>query len=316
MSWNIDELKCLLSNIKSLPDTPAVCSDINCLNDMISCLDRDWEFDYSASGCFDQGDEIIDFVNKNYNTLRAVLIDICDLKVIPKNLFVSRLTPIEFERNVRAFLNEYDSEMLKEYSDLRNKSRLCLINREFPNSKASGITFPISTIGSCYVGVRSSRSIGQSSTLIHEMGHVHQLNGVTNYDHINRVLGSVWGETFPMFLQQAYADFLVRNGYKRLGYSLEYQLLDSFLAFVTNYSDYFFNHNYINNRNISRLFSGFLSSYFLTEYRKNPSSAKEMVDTFNSMIGKVDDIEILKTFDAIEVFNAPKKLINDYYRAK
>ncbi len=316
MSWNVDELKSLLNCIKSLPSTPAACSDIDCLNYMISCLDHDWKYEHSSVNNLEQRERVMDFVNKNYDILKSILLGFCDIKVMPKNWFVKQLKPSEFERNVKFLLEEYDRDMSAEYRDLKNKSRLLFANQKFPNTTASGITFPICTIGSCYVGVIHSNNVRQSSTLIHEIGHVYQLEGMTDHDYVSKVLNSVWGETFPLFLEKAYADFLKRVGYRKLGLQLEYHLLDSFLANVDCFYELYFHRNKADDYEISRLFSGFLSSYFLNEYRRNPDKAKEMVDSFNSMIGRKDDIEILESFDSMEVFNAPKTLINDYYRTR
>lgn len=329
MDWKIDELKKILEKLKTMPVTPSLCSDINILNYMLYYLDNSLGYiplKYSDSSEEEHQEKRIDFIAKNYKQIKKSLEELLDIRISPKGLFFhTRMDVSQLDDVVQSFFKSYDLNLLSKYIDIKDNSRLTLRNIPYPFSTATGMTFPIYSIGKCYVGTRHHNRFFSSSSLVHELGHVYQIEDVNDFSLQDGKLNSIWSEAFPLFLEEAYIEFLKDNSREKMGTRLRYESLDSFVSLVDYCYDKFFSYSLNDgikrlkdekrfNYSLSRLLSFFLASYLLNQHQEDSNIGKSSVDTFNSMIGTADDSEILETFDSKLVFDSPKKLINKYQR--
>lgn len=322
MNWNIEELKELLSKVKNMSRTIETIFDMNVLNYMIYYLDSSWKFEGVEIGNSRYDECVLEFVSSNYDSIKKALLNFCDDKVKTKGLFFNTgMKSEKVDKITSEFFKYYDENLFNQYLDLKDGSRICLMSKKYPDSQAKGKTFHLCTTGNCYVGVRFDKRIFSSSILVHELGHVHQLEGISDLYLRNRRTTSIWSEAFPIFLENFYATYLKNNGKKEMGERLEYENIDHFLALVDcMYTRYFsgdleqFKHEFKDRYPVIRLCSYFLAFHFANELLENPSYSKNLVDNFNFVIGRIDDNKILKAYGKEEVFDSPREVINRYRR--
>ena len=324
MNWNVEELKKLLDDIKKMPTSMEVKSDYNVLNYMIYYLDHSWNRDIVTLDSKECYDETLEFLSSNYDIIKRAVLEFCDFRVNPSGIFFFvGMKMDELDATVSNFFKYYNEKLSKEYINLKDGSRICLKSEKYPFSMAKGMTFQLCTTANSYVGVRYNKTIFSSSTLVHEIGHSYQFEGIKDYSSSDKKFNSIWSEAFPLFLENIYHMFLKNGTEKDIGRRLEYEFLDNFLALSDAiYTRYFngnvnefvsqFKSNHDTRYSVTRLCSYFLAFHLANEYFKNPSN--NLADNFNSMIGKIDDDAILKVYGKKEVFDSPREVINRYRR--
>lgn len=260
------------------------------------------KFDFKYNNQLDDKD-IFDLIMYNqgyYKTLRNLKFIFSDNKII-LDLFNKFIVKNEFK-------------LKNTYKTILNYNGIKYINLK--NANCFGSTIYIQSLNKNYIQIYKTKKAYECySTLIHELGHS-KINFCANNEY-----QSSYTETYPIFLELVFSDFLKDNGAPKESFNIKSVILNQVKEFIEElyeeYNDYvYYNENQLFNKymfeNKFKSLKGYLLAlelYF--NYQTNPQDILDKLEVFVNNIRKINDNDLLRLID-IEDINSNKN-INKFY---
>ena len=171
-----------------------------------------------------------------------------------------------------------------------------------------GINTFIPSIKRNFIEIRKSKKLYEANSKVHELGHAKTNIECSKTKKSNTpIKDNSFLESYSIFLELVFADYLKNNGKKKQGYELKFLIFQSIkdvskqlyeeLHQYKEYSEvrkglkYFFESNY------KTLKGYYLALYFYYLYQSNPKEALEIINNFIKEIKLLDDNEVVKKFN-------------------
>ena len=339
MRWNVNQLylrlyrlELLLTREKNPKRRKDIVQDIASLKSLIVYVNGKTE-KVDTSIPYSELDkrfyENLEFLQHQSKKIAEELYPFTTIRRVPsKPFFTRKIKKRRYYPLVEEFLKDFDMEIYEYYLKLIREERIEVNPRKYLTGFAKGETTFFSTSGKPYVSTRFNEKLDIASTLPHEVIHAYQLEGIKNRKLIELKITSLFKETYSIFIEYAFFDFLKKTRYKKHGYREEGCQLDELLAvvdytvtplhvlsesklkngiFYTKYGRY-------TEHYFSLLLSEILALYFFDIYRKDKEKAKELLKEFNDMLGVSTDEEILEKFGLSEVINGSTNVLRRYLK--
>lgn len=273
--------------------------------------------------------ENLTFLIEKSDNIASELYPFTTIKRVPsKPLFTKRIKKRKYYPLIEEFLKDFDMDIYNYYLRLIKEQRIEVNPRKYQTGYAKGETTFFSTSGEPYISTRFNEKLDIASTLPHEVIHAYQLEGIKDRKLIEFKITSLFKETYSIFIEYAFFDYLKKTKYKKHGYREEGLQLDGLLAvidytvtplnvlkesemengtFYTKYGKY-------SEHYFSLLLSEILALYFFDIYREDKQEAKKLLEEFNRMLGVSKDEEILERFGLHNVVEGSTNVLKKYLR--
>lgn len=165
----------------------------------------------------------------------------------------------------------------------------------------------ISSLKRNLIEIRKSNKLYEATTKVHELGHAK--TNVECNDTPETFKSNSFLESYSIFLELVFADYLKDNGLKKEGFELKLlvfrrvkDLIKTLYEQVSEYNstekrirfDYYYEKTYMT------LKSYYLSLHFYFLYKDNPKDTLKIINSFIKQVKILDDNEIIKKFNLNE----------------
>ena len=243
----------------------------------------------------------VEFIEINKEVSDMIILNQLDFCLLSNVFFVNR-NDKDIEKMFIDFI-EQDVFGLKElYIEIMNNSGLIYTETE---DKFWGRNIFIPSIKRNLIEIKKSNRLYESSSKIHELGHAKTNIESFCLPYVSK--DNSFLESYSIFLELVFADYLKNNGKKKQGYELKFLIFQSIkdvskqlyeeMDKYKEYSEerkglkYFFELNY------KTLKGYYLALYFYYLYQSNPKEALEIINNFIKEIKLLDDNEVVKKFN-------------------
>lgn len=207
----------------------------------------------------------------------------------------------KIEKLFNNFINEDTFGLKKVYEEVISNDGLTYVES---NQPFWGKNLFISSSKRNLVEIRKSNKLYEATSLVHELGHAKtnvECNGMPETLKNNSFL-----ESYSIFLELVFADYLKDNGLKKEGFELKLlvfrhvkDLIKTLYEQIGEYNsieqrirfDYYYEKTYMT------LKSYYLSLHFYFLYKDNPKDSLKIINRFIKEVKVLDDSEIIKKFN-------------------
>lgn len=314
-----------------------ILNDINKIKYLIKYIDKKALLDLYDSNKIVVGDykekdddvvaaRTIDFFNKYTSQIQSFLIDFNNIPRLPWKIW--RNTKISNEKYfelISKFLKEFNPEMLDVYNYLAQNKRIELSIGKYEGERyVRGICFCISKLKETYILSKFNNKMNTGTTLIHEIGHAY-LFYKSNFNNEP----NLFVETYSIFVELIFGDYLKNTIYSSSAFNNEYQRLDTFLGIIEHeFSDlinlegmnFKFPFYYTKDGSIGKtnsatmILSNLLGMYFVNLYRFDRDRYNSEIKVFLEMYGRTTDEEILKYFGLNNLTEGTMETVRTYVK--
>lgn len=336
MHWNVDELKSKQKKLEKLLNNSLlpheylnIKQDIESLNKLIAYADNDSpKIKYGSSLIVtDNYDKNLLFLKNESANISKDMSSILKIRKVPYKFFNNKkLSNDNYYFLVTDFLKKYDEDIYEFYEKLQLEKRIELNRRKYKDSNSKGRTVPIINDGFCYISTRFNKRLDSASTLLHEVIHAYQLDGIKNLTLLQNKMTSLFGETYAIFIEYVFCDYLKETKYNKYGLGLEGNRMDNLLIVINHL------HNPLNELKLSKynngkfyaqsgiytarqfriLLSELLAIYFYNIYLLDKDEAFRAINEFDSLLGTLPDEMILEKYDFKEIIKGNNKVLTKY----
>lgn len=247
--------------------------------------------------------DVIDFLNNNQlNSFRLKKFKI--LYINHKKM--SLLTKI--------FIEKPENKLYNTYKRIVNYGGLKFFDTPRPYL---GVTTYIKSLGKNYIEIYKQNLISDYSTKIHELGHA-RANNICNTSELKFI------ESYPVFLELIFSDFLKKNGFVKESYNIKLSLLNQVKNFLMELQDELYSYlsrgeehcfdNWIFEYKYKILRDIILGFYLYEMYLSNSQETSIKIDYFILNSSKMTEEQLLNILGInIFDFNNSKKLLQKIY---
>lgn len=207
----------------------------------------------------------------------------------------------KIEKLFSNFINEDTFGLKKVYEEIISNDGLTYVESNHP---FWGKNLFILSLKRNLIEIRKSNELYEATSLVHELGHAKtnvECNGIPKTFKNNSFL-----ESYSIFLELVFADYLKDNGLKKEGFELKFlvfrhvkDLIKTLYEQIGEYNsteqrirfDYYYEKTYMT------LKSYYLSLYFYFLYKDNQKDALKIINSFIKEVKVLDDNEIIKKFN-------------------
>lgn len=217
----------------------------------------------------------------------------------------------------KKFLLDDKFNLRNTFTKIRNYNGIKYLNS---NHNYYGATTYINSLNKNYIEICKTKNIFEYSTLIHELGHA-KMNFIGNKFCFNKEKSS-YEETYPIFLELIFSDFLKDNGMAKESYKIKYFIYKQIRMFSRELNEEYYDYlKYSDKQNFSRFIfelkyryfkSMLLALQFYYMYKSNPDLTMRKIEYFINNIYKVTDRELLK-YIGIDIHRFNNKNVNKLY---
>lgn len=156
-----------------------------------------------------------------------------------------------------------------------------------------------------FIEIKKTKKIYEISSKVHELGHAK--TNIESYIMPFSPKYNSFLESYSIFLEMVFADYLINNGKRKEGYQLKFLIFDNIKDItkqlydeleeydkdseVKNALKYFFEFNYMS------LKGYYLALHFYFLYQSNPKESLEIINNFIKEVKLLDDNELIKKFN-------------------
>lgn len=238
--------------------------------------------------------------------------EICDF-IISNQLYFCPLSNISFinkndkqiEKLFNRFLEEDIFGLKSVYEEIISNNGL---NYTEESDNCWGRNTFMPSIKRNFIEIKKSKRLYEINSKVHELGHAKiNVECLDIKNDFSTLKDNSFLESYSIFLELMFADYLKNNGKKKQGYELKFLIFQNIkdisrqlyeeLDQYKDYSDvkkslkYFFEMNY------KTLKGYYLSLYFYYLYQSNPEVALEIINNFIKQVKFFDDKQIIKNFN-------------------
>ena len=207
----------------------------------------------------------------------------------------------DIEKLFNSFINEDVFGLKKIYEEVILNDGLTYVECDQP---FWGKNLFISSLRRNLIEIRKSNKLYEATSKVHELGHAK-----TNVESIGnpiRLKNNSFLESYSIFLELVFADYLKDNGLKKEGFELKLlvfrhikNLIKTLYEQLSEYKnrgeqsrfDYFYEKSYM------ALKSYYLSLHFYFLYKDNQKDALKIINSFIKEVKVLDDNELIKKFN-------------------
>lgn len=199
------------------------------------------------------------------------------------------------------FINEDTFGLKKVYEEIISNDGLTYVECEQP---FWGKNLFISSLKRNLIEIRKSNKLYEATSKVHELGHAK--TNVESIENPIRLKNNSFLESYSIFLELVFADYLKNNGLKKEGFELKLltfrhikNLIKTLYEQLSEYknSDEQRRFDYYYEKNYRILKSYYLSLHFYFLYKDNPKDTLKIIDSFIKQVKILDDNEIIKKFN-------------------
>ncbi len=227
------------------------------------------------------------------------------------------------------FFKEFNPDVLDIFIKYVNESRIELNPKKYFDYRLCGLYTHILSEQSGFVNSRYNGRIESTDTLVHEIAHAYQFNGVSNPAQLERMKFSMFSEAYSLFIELAYMDYLKKTKYRNNAFEMEYNQIDSYIcdiecdlsklislneSTIKNGRFYFDDGNCVEPQSVKLFYSNLLSIYLINKYRNNVSEANMELDRFNGFYIKGEEEKLFHAHTPEEYVKSMKEVIHNYGR--
>lgn len=210
----------------------------------------------------------------------------------------------EIEKLFNSFIEEDIFGLKNVYEDVILNDGLTYVN---VGHAFWGKNIFISSLKKNLIEIRKSNKLYEATSKVHELGHAKvNIECISNHAGMKK---NSFLESYSVFLELVFADYLKYNGLKKESFELKILILRHIKSLIkmlyeqlSEYKnseekrsfDYFYEKNY------RMLKSYYLSLHFYFLYNDNPKDALKIINSFIKEVKVLDDNEIIKKFNLNE----------------
>lgn len=242
----------------------------------------------------------------------------------------SEISNKEYDRLVSSFLIDTETRLYEIYDLLKKKNMIELNPRKYNFHRyAYGLNVHILSQDISYILSRFNNKISTTSILPHEIGHSLLLDGTTSTRDLVHKNGSVFCESYSIFIEMIFFDYLKSTRYHKNAFLEEHNKLSSFLAYIENHftsilkleeisisdnESIFDIHERSDIFQLKLMMSTLLAMYFTDLYRNNKDRFNCTLNDFISMFGHCTDEEIMSYFGLENMVKSTNNVLENYVR--
>ena len=211
------------------------------------------------------------------------------------------------------FIEEPKNKLYNTYKQILNYNGMKFVN----SCLYRGKTIYIKSLDKNYIEILKNYSINDYLTKIHELGHA-RVNNISKATKLKFV------ESYPIFLELVFSDFLKENGYVKEAFNIKLSLLNQLKDFLEqsqeelysylNRSDAFEFDNFIFEYKYKVLRDIILAFHIYEMYVSKSYETSKKIDYFILNLSKLTEEQLLNIFgiDILE-FNKSTKFLEKIY---
>lgn len=254
---------------------------------------------------FDLG--ITDTKEKIYNNIS----NLCLLSDISKSYFIKK-NDYEFINFLNSFIINTEFNLSSIYSDIVLNNGIVYSKEKRPYY---GYNLFIPSLNKNYFKIIQDKILYECNCLVHELGHA-QINIENKKKNIDFKKNS-FSESYPIFLELIFSDFLKEKGRKKESYQIKYMLFNKIKTLIRLLNEEIY--DYLNSnennkifkfyyeRNYRELKSSLLALYIYDLYKNNKKEGLILIKNFINYSKLLDDNQLIKEFNIDESY-----LTNNY----
>lgn len=330
----IHDLEQRIQRVSSLPERTLLKQDLNNLKYMHSFLEC----------AAQEGPKIehkpMQVLNNDEYFDTAEVLDEIGPKIARKFMPISHLhnvrSRIVFQKSIgetammeliSSFLASYDNDLLELFNKYQLENRILLSSKSFETRSCAGKCFPLINEGSSYICAIFNQKLTNGITLVHELGHADEFEGVNDIYQIQRLVYNVFGEAYAIYLEYAFIEFLKNTPYRKMAFDEQAHRMNNFLAFAEyylislynlksvdplikqiNYNGYF-----SKKKQIDTLLSNMLAMYWQSIYINNPEEAKKQTSEYKEKSREKTLRDIITDYSIDDLHNGVNDVFHNYY---
>jgi len=223
----------------------------------------------------------------------------------------------KMEMLFNSFIEEDEFGLKKIYDEIVLNNGLIYTETK---SNYSGCNIFIPSIKRNFIEIKKSKKLYEVNSKVHELGHA-KIN-IESYKIPYKISNNSFLESYSIFLEMVFADYLKSHGKRKEGYQLKFLVFDRIKSLTKQlYEDleeykkinqttkpvkYFFEMNF---KSLKGYYLA-LNFYFL--YKSNPKESLKIINSFIKEVKLLDEKELIKKFNLNEMcFN--KKVVYKLY---
>jgi len=246
-----------------------------------------------------------------------------------KFAFMKKIEENEAFKLIYDFFSFFDKNLLRLLVKYKEEERILLKKSSFSNSSFNGKCFPMGMEGSSYVFSHYDGKLTNCITIVHEFAHAEQFENVTNLNEMQRLLYTVLGEAYAIFMEYVFIEYLKHTKYRKVAFSEQATRLNTFLAYMEYYLHYFYNiekanfleNNFLDVKGfyqhhdvINLVLSSMLAIYWNSKYIKDPQRAIDEVELFKENIRTKPFREVIDCYAPEILYDGVLDTLKDYCR--
>lgn len=229
-----------------------------------------------------------------------------------------------FKNNDKEILNLFNEFIKEDEFDLKYVYEKVLLDKSFKydysNKFYSGCNFYIPSLNKNYILITKDKKLYECNSIIHELGHAKVNMEGTTIPYINNKNSFL--ESYSVFLEFVFADYLKSKGKLKEGYQLKYlifnKIKDNLKGLYNNLN------NYLDNRGNQRCFiygynslkGDLLGLYFYYLYLDNKSNFNNIINNFITDVKNADDKNLIKKLNINQDYFSNKNIYKLYNQLK
>lgn len=339
MKWDITvitnklkELQDRASKISNPHDRFILDKDIRELKIMLNFALERKEYQYKKDGFrildIDDFNNMVFFLQKECPKLAYGLCFLNGHKIAPRFTWPKHISEEKFDELIIQFLSSFDPNLLALYLYCKENNRINLSNRCFERSTCKGVCFPLTTTGDIYIYNIFNNKLENAAVMCHELAHGYQYQNVTDPVITQKMLSSVFGEAFPMFVEMCFLYSLRDTKYRKQALKEEAGMIDNLFLHLEYKMDILY---HVEDAKFSPsmhlLYNGFgsmgtylelilskiLALYWKSLYINDPKKALEEVTHFNDNFGIESVKSIYNRYGTDKLIQGVINCMEDYY---
>ena len=245
-----------------------------------------------------------------------------------KTLFPKHIPYSEFENLLYEFLKYFDGNLLTLYQKYQTENRIEINKLPYEKKSCRGQCLPIIHEESTYISSRYNNTMGMITNIPHELGHAIQFEGDKDFRVTQNKLFSLFGESYSLFVEYAFIDFLKNTKYQKHAWACEAELINNFLCLIDYYLPAFdnipsvlfsedgilkMNGYLLHSFNCNDILSHMLAMYWYNLYLENQELAKAKANEFNEKFGNIYDEQFMQEYNAKKLSRSVERTIHRYF---
>ncbi|NMA51154.1 MAG: hypothetical protein GX951_04845 [Mollicutes bacterium] len=254
------------------------------------------------------------FIQENSKNIYMELYNLYDKDLPIKFCFNRKFKEDEYFAIIESFLRYINPEMLSIFHSMIQDKQI-EINEKL-SLNAEGYCYKLLSDDTCYILSAYNNKMSKATNLPYELAHAYQAGKFHGLDDMLKYYNSYFKESYPIFIEYTFGEFLRPRGYDRDILKIESNIIYNLIARITYAFDRVSSpEEFIIDGQFKKITSLLLAMYLINEYKKSKFNGLQIAKDMNDLLFQNRQFEIFKQIGLENLLNSGMTAVVNYKRS-